>query len=79
MTSLQDTHWQYMCVNYECENRGRIWQGEKISPIDKKSGLQEFERLRSGLSNIACSRRVPRRGVKVVKSKSKVRVGRTRG
>lgn len=30
-------------------------------------------------SNKACSRRVPRRGAKVVKSKSKVRVGRTRG
>jgi hypothetical protein len=30
-------------------------------------------------SNIACSRRVPRRGAKVVKSKSKVMVGRTRG
>ena len=29
--------------------------------------------------NKACSRRVPRRGAKVVKSKSKVRVGRTRG
>jgi len=29
--------------------------------------------------NTACSRRVPRRGAKVVKSKSKVRVGRTRG
>lgn len=29
--------------------------------------------------NTACSRRVPRRGAKVVKSKSKVSVGRTRG
>jgi len=29
--------------------------------------------------NKACSRRVPRRGAKVVKSKSKVMVGRTRG
>jgi hypothetical protein len=31
------------------------------------------------LANKACSRRVPRRGAKVVKSKSKVMVGRTRG
>ena len=31
------------------------------------------------LTNKACSRRVPRRGAKVVKSKSKVSVGRTRG
>ena len=30
------------------------------------------------LPNNACSRRVPRRGAKVVKSKSKVMVGRTR-
>ncbi len=29
--------------------------------------------------NKACSRRVPRRGAKVVTSKSKVTVGRTRG
>jgi hypothetical protein len=29
--------------------------------------------------NTACIRRVPRRGAKVVKSKSKVRVGRIRG
>jgi len=31
------------------------------------------------LPNKACSRRVPRRGAKVVKSKSKVSIGRTRG
>lgn len=30
-------------------------------------------------ANNACSRRVPRRGAKVVKSKSRVSVGRTRG
>jgi len=30
-------------------------------------------------ANKACSRHVPRRGAKVVKSKSVVRVGRTRG
>lgn len=33
----------------------------------------------ASLPNKACSRRVPRRGAKVAKSKSKVRVGRTRG
>ena len=38
-----------------------------------------YNRQRGKQANNACSRRVPRRGAKVVKSKSKASVGRARG
>ena len=68
MTSLQDTHWQYMCCNYDCENRGNIWKGKKISPIDKEVGLQEFESLRERPSN---QRLLPRNIKNELESKEK--------
>lgn len=56
----------------------------------RKGGLKQSQCVECGLwffpqesinhaPNKACRRRVPRRGAKVVKSKSKVMAGRTRG
>lgn len=47
--------------------------------IAKRKAIIEEALQKLNLPNTACSRRVPRRGANVVKSKSKVRVGRTRG
>lgn len=58
--------------------------------VQTKGGLKQSQCGECGLwyfpqeainhaPNKACSRRVPRRGAKIVKSKSKVTVGRTRG
>jgi len=54
-----------------------------LSWVDYLGESAQLEtQLREALENLpnkACSRRVPRRGAKVVKSKKVVRVGRTRG
>lgn len=54
-----------------CDEACMCWEIEAL--------LCDLDMKAENLPNKACSRRVPRRGAKVVKSKSKVRVGRTRG
>lgn len=78
--ALISLYWEAHTDGRLCENGGGILEHiNSIEWADRRAKVINQALQKLGLPNTACSRRVQRRGAKVVKSKSKVRAGRTRG